>query len=304
MTRALAALLLLGAAPLATEYEGLCDASAVVQLDNSVIVASDERDASGRNMLGVYRLGLPKGTMVPLGKGEEADLEGVARLGDRLFWIGSHGASKDGEARPARRALFALKVDAKPAGPRLGRSGSVYRDLLTDLARDRRYDGFGLAAAARRAPESGGLSIEGLAAQGDTLLIGLRSPLKSGRALVVTLLNPDGVVAGQRGRFGPPRQLDLGGRGIRALDTRSDGGIVVVAGPPGPNGGFAVYEWTSAGITPRTIDFGGLRPEGVAATPEGGLMFVSDDGDRKLRGVTCKDLPDADRRFRLFYVAP
>ena len=302
--RALVAVALLGAAPVATEYEGLCDASAVVQIDNSVVVASDERSSSGGNILGVYRLGVPKGRIVPMGSGEEADLEGVARRGDRLFWIGSHGASKDGEARPARRVLFALRAEATPVGPRLSRAGGLYRNLLSDLARDQRYDGFGLAAAAMRAPEDGGLSIEGLTTQGDTLLIGLRSPVKGGRALVVTLLNPDGVIMGQRGRFGPPRQLDLGGRGIRAMDTRPDGSIVVVAGPPGRKGSFGVYDLTSTSMIQRAVDFGGLRPEGVAATPEGGLMFVSDDGDRKQRGQNCKDRPDSDRRFRLFYVAP
>ena len=66
------------------------------------------------------------------------------------------------------------------------------------------------------AEAEGGFNIEGLASTPEgALLIGLRNPLRHGRALLVPLLNPDEVIEGGRARFGAPVELDLQQRGIR-----------------------------------------------------------------------------------------
>ena len=56
----------------------------------------------------------------------EADIEGVAEVGEHLYWIGSHGRSPKGKPRVDRRALFATDPELKPVG-------APYSLLLEDL---------------------------------------------------------------------------------------------------------------------------------------------------------------------------
>lgn len=297
--------------PEPTIYHGLCDASAVTRIGDHIIVATDETNDDGHNVLWLYRLGEPDGEAIDLTpalgrKQAEADLEGVARIGRRLYWIGSHGANAKGKPKPARRVLLAVDIDDSGERPSVTVVPTVYRELLEDLDADPRYRKFGLLAAASRAPETNqGLSIEGLAAGGGGLLIGLRGPLFDERALVIPLLNPDAALAGEAGRFGEPVLLDLRRRGIRSLDERPDGRIAIVAGDPGSARRFKLFDWDGTTVTPNhKIDLGKCRPEGLSVDSDGGLMFVSDDGDERVGGKTMKELPDAQKRFRLFHLPP
>ncbi|HYG61171.1 MAG TPA: DUF3616 domain-containing protein [Thermoanaerobaculia bacterium] len=69
------------------------------------------------------------------------------------------------------------------------------------------------------AEEPGALNIEGLAAKDGKLLIGFRGPVRGGKALVVTLENPQEVLnQGAPASFATPIELDLDGLGIRSLE--------------------------------------------------------------------------------------
>ena len=164
------------------------------------------------------------------GKSPEADLEGAARLGDRAFWIGSHGRNKDGKERLNRRCLFATDIRAMDGEVALVPVGKPYRRLLDDLINDSRFAQFHLAEAARHAPkEAGALNTEGLSATADGhLLIGFRNPIPGGHALLIPLLNPNEVIEGKPARFDPAVQLDLGGLGIR--DIAYHEGIYIIIG--------------------------------------------------------------------------
>lgn len=76
--------------------------------------------------------------------------------------------------------------------PTVQPAGRIYTRLLNALLAADTLAPYRLATAAQRAAEApGGLNIEGLAATPEgTLLIGLRNPLRQGRALLVPLLNP------------------------------------------------------------------------------------------------------------------
>ena len=77
---------------LATTYTDTCDASAAVALDaDRFVVASDED-----NVLRIYSLSRPGPPVSAISlsaflqrtkKSPEADLEGAARVGNRVFWI-------------------------------------------------------------------------------------------------------------------------------------------------------------------------------------------------------------------------
>lgn len=198
MLSALALTLFAGSAPGAPAsavmtYRGSCDASAAVALDADHFVVAGDED----NTLRVYSRGRPEpvgeaplATFLDSGN-KESDLEAAAAVGKRIYWIASHGRNSKGKPRPDRQRFFATDIDPG-AQPGVTPAGTPYRGLLEDLAAAPTLAGLRLGDAARLAPEApGGLNIEGLAAMPDgSLLVGFRSPVPNGRALLVPLLNP------------------------------------------------------------------------------------------------------------------
>lgn len=303
--KALAALLLwaAGAATAQTRYEGLCDASAAVALDDQTFVVADDE----HNTLSFYRRGRPliAGALRLddfLQADKEADLEGAARVGSRIYWVSSHGRNSQGKRREDRWRFFA--TDLVPGSlPGLKPIGRPYRDLLQDLIDAPGLAAFGLKEAASRAAEApGGFNIEGLAAAPDgSLLIGLRNPIPQGRALVIPLLNPAELVEGRGpARFGAAIALDLGQRGVRSID-RVGQAYLIAAGPPADDGSFALFRWSGrAGDAPvpMKVDLGTLRPEALFAWPDGQVTLLSDDGGMPVGKKVCKEADKSRRAFR------
>ncbi len=293
-------------------FNGPCDASAAVALDaNHFIVANDEN-----NTLRIYRQGQPAPVaslnltnFLGTAADEESDIEGAAAIGSRIFWITSHGRNSKGKARPARQRFFATEVvPGQP--PTVKPVGQAYANLLNDMLASETLKPYRLDEAASRPPEAdGGLNIEGLAATADgKLLIGLRNPLPQQRALITPLDNPNEVIAGQRARFGEPILLDLGQRGIRSIE-RIGTGYLIVAGPTGDQGSFALFRWSGQHDETPTpvagIDLKNLRPEALFTIPGSNrVQLLSDDGGIVVGGLECKKLPAANQRFRSFSVAP
>nr|WP_255719461.1 DUF3616 domain-containing protein [Pelomonas sp. P8] len=294
------------AAGVQPRYEGLCDASAGMALDEAhFIVADDER-----NVLTVYRYGEPRALREValdkfLGTKKEADLEGAAQRGDRIYWIGSHARNSDGKVREDRHRFFATDVRSATVEP----VGQPYKALLDDLLASPALAGLNLASAAQRAAEAdGGFNIEGLATAADgSLLIGLRNPVPYGRALLIPLLNPAELIDGRGpARFGPPIRLDLGGRGVRSIE-RVGTGYVIAAGPPADHGTFALFRWSGRPQDPATrwpADLGTLRPEALFAWPDGHLTLLSDDGGLPVSKKPCKAADRSKRGFRALDLKP
>lgn len=301
----------------ATEYFGTCSASAGVFLDAEHFVMASDEDA----VLRVYRLNAPQpvATLDVSGfleldrKRPEVDLEGAARAGDRIWWIGSHSRTAEGKRAPNRQRLFATRfVPAAANGaPALEPVGRPYSRLLDDLLAGPTLRDVPLDEASARAPEEGGLNIEGLAAAPDgTFWVGFRSPVPAGRALLVPILNPEAVLLGERAQLGAPGQLDLGGLGVRDL-LWAGGRCWILAGPADGGGNFRLYAWEGLGGTARAVPWGTslprrFRPEALL-TPDlekpGRLLVLSDDGGRRIGDCDCQELPDpAQRRFRALWL--
>jgi hypothetical protein len=246
-------------------------------------------------------------------KRAEVDLEGAARAGDRIWWLGSHSRTAEGKRAPNRQRLFATRlVPARAAGPPgLEPVGRPYRRLLDDLLSEPKLARLPLAAAVALAPEEGGVNLEGLAAAPDGVLwIGFRSPVIGGRALLVPLLNPEAVLQGERARLGEPVQPDLGGLGVRDLLWVGGRGWIL-AGPANGGGAFRLYVWDGPGGPVRAVPWSvslprRFRPEALLApiqeSPDR-FLVLSDDGGRRLGDCDCQDLPDpAQRRFRALWL--
>ncbi|MFN6996005.1 MAG: DUF3616 domain-containing protein [Aquincola tertiaricarbonis] len=294
----------------ATEhYRGLCDASAAVALDVTHFVVANDED----NLLRLYTRGEPEpaGTLPLaglLGSGQrESDIEGAARIGNRIYWIASHGRNSSGKKREERHRFFAVEAEDGLLLP----TGAAYTRLLDDMAAAPTLRHLKLKDAAALPPEApGGLNIEGLAAMPDGgLLVGFRNPIPNGRALVVPLLNPAEVIdRGQPARFGEPLLLPLRNRGIRSMEWAA-GAYWIVAGPTADRGSFSLYRWSGRPAdAPQLLDstaLADLRPEALFAWPgsPGGLQVLSDDGGVELGGVACKQRPVEQQRFRALGMA-
>ncbi len=281
-------------------YSGMCDASAAAALGEFLfVVANDER-----NQLKIYQRGVAKPVEIVdlsefLGtkQHKESDLEGAATIGDRIYWITSHGRNKKGEVQERRFRFFA--TEAGKGASRLEPVGKPYANLLRDMIDTEHLKKYPLEEASGLNPElDGGFNIEGLAATPDgALLIGLRNPAPRGKALVIPLLNPGQVIEGDSARFGEGIELDLGGLAIRSMELVGSA-YMIVAGPPADSGEFALYQWSGnveqAPVRLLHENFDEVRPEALFAIPgTRKLQILSDDG-----GPHVKELDEVDQTFR------
>ncbi len=298
------------------QYPGMGDASGAVPAGTNLFIVANDED----NILRVYDRDTPGPALQTFdfdaflrvtGKSLEADLEAAARIGDRAFWIGSHGRNKVGKLRTNRDRLFATDIRVEGRRVSLTPVGQPYMALLDDLFADRRFGRFHLEEAARHPPKDEfALNIEGLAATPEGhLLIGFRNPVYKGKALLVPLLNPNGVIAGARSRFGEAILLNLGGLGVRDM-ALYQGLYVIIAGPADGGNDFHLYQWRGGSAAPEEIRVKHLNryhPEALLIYPDRGLgemQILSDDGTLPVHGVPGKEVRDQSlKSFRAFWVA-
>jgi hypothetical protein len=144
------------------------------------------------------------------------------------------------------------------------------------------------------------------------LLIGFRSPLVNGKAIVVSLTNPQDVLAyGVPAKFGEVIRLTLGDNGIRSMDRVGDR-YLIVAGSFKDNAGHSLYWWSGIRkdkpvpvlkrIGSRAEDF---RPEALFPIENTSqLQLLGDEGDVAARKKSCKDAPPEARTFRGIVIQP
>ena len=291
-------------------HTGACDASAAAALTETLFATASDED----NVLRVYRRGqdgppvaqFDLSRFLEVGRKLETDLEGAARIGDLVFWIGSHSRNEQGEPRPARHVLFATAIRGGDTAVRLEPHGRPFTGLVRAMAATPALASLALDRAADRPGEApGGLNIEALAAGEDgALLIGFRNPVPGGRALVVPLLNPVDVLAGGPPRFGAPQTPDLGGLGIRDM-ARVAGGYCIVAGPAVGGGRHRLYSWSGATGVPKELRKAipkEFQAEAIVVTETGNttaIDLLSDDGGARVAGRRCEEIKDANlRAFR------
>lgn len=216
------------------------------------------------------------------------DLEGLAldRAGF-VYGITSHSRDDDGDEKKSREKLVRFRVE----GERVVDSKVVdgLKQALT-----KRHLVLAAAAQVRDVKASGGLNIEALEISPDQkrLLIGFRSPLHDGRALIASVENPSAMFeSGEAPRIAPLlEELDLGGHGIRGMSyVPAMGAYLLIGGPTSREAGnFDLWRWSGEpGAPARRVTVPGLRSfekaEGVSPAIVGGMeriIIVSDDGNR------------------------
>lgn len=309
-------------------FSGMCEASAAAEIAPGLIAVANDED----NILRIYSV---KGgapiladdkvlSFLGVPTNSSSDIEGAARIGKRIYWITSHSLTKKGKQKPERSLLFTTEVTEGRSGPGFLQSLSAYGGLRKSLASSASLNLWNLADAAERVPESGkkpplegstpppatreeaklesegGLNIEGLAARRDGgLLVGLRSPVRDGLALLFTISNPEAVLKGAEATLTEPMPVDLGGLGVRAIARigPSDD-YLISAGPVGGDGPISLYRWHLGERAGHLLKAPGV-PLGVeavvvSADNQTEALLLSDDGDYPTENA-CGSPP---QRFR------
>lgn len=314
----------------AQKYLQMCDASAAVAVDDGHFLVAGDENETVRLYRNTGKAELPVTTFDFAGRlrdnpDRETDIEAAARIGNRIFWITSHGRNGKGRLRPNRYRLFATDLDVTSDGLKLtwlGRYDRLVDDLLDEAAwqgpsgeatrtiieKLRKATRLNKKRVKKLAPKRQGMNIEGLAAtpSGTGLLIGFRNPVPDGKALVVFLANPKELVTRPeaRARFIGLAELDLGGLGIRSIEyTPAIQGYLVLAGPSGDGGPFRIYKWSGSRDAAPVELYSlktqkGRNPEALViyrGSPR--VQILMDEGSFLFDGTRCKDRRTKHQRF-------
>ena len=332
-------------------HTGVSDASAALALDgNFMLVGDDENQvlrifcrSNSTSALAAFNMNpfLQLEDLYPDGTPREIDTEGATRVGNRLYWIGSHSHNRDFEVRTNRGRIFTTDLSGSGTNATLtyvGRYDYLKADLLNWDATNGHGKGsnyYGLVASGApgidpKAPDGSGFNIEGLTmapGSATAAYICFRAPLvpatNRAKALVVPVVNFASLAITNSSnvglaQFGAPIELNLGGRGVRSMEGNSDG-FLIVAGPPGlalgtPPSDFRLFTWTgSAANAPqeRAASLTNMIPEAIVELPLGpwtsasSAQLISDNGITVYYGdgIEAKQLPVREfKKFRSDWV--
>lgn len=204
------------------------------------------------------------------------DLEGITTDGEYFYIVGSQSKSKGADLA----GLARFKFDAASQRAVGTEAASGLKKFLADNVAE-------LRGLENTKYNDGGINVEGVAwdPQNKRLLLGLRSPVVDGNALIVPLKLRDTKAAFSfdnlevEGR--KAIRLPLGGAGIRSIeydDARKAFFLITGAGPNSEKIDFKTWEWSGDGATPalrelETFDRR-LKPEGITRFANGARDFI------------------------------
>ncbi len=210
------------------------------------------------------------------------DVEGVAmNEHNQLYLMTSHSTNKKRKHKKAREQIVRLDYEH-------GRVSNFkhYHGLLEAL--QKLHPALNSASHKRKKQ----INIEAISwdREAKSLLIGLRSPLIKGKAVVVPLKNPNAIFdKHQKPKLDKPILLDLYGDGIRAMSwDRKRKGYWIVSGSVGKRkGDFSLWFWDKKrnflSVAHEEEDIG--YAEGVTPLKNSGLFFVQDNGSLGTHGA-------------------
>lgn len=204
------------------------------------------------------------------------DLEGITTDGAYFYVVGSQSKPKGSD----QVGLARFKFDAQNQRVEEVESISGLKRFLTENVAE-------LRGMVDKTHKDGGINIEGVAwdPQGNRLLLGLRSPVANGQALVVPLklrdpsgaFSYDNLEVAEAGAI----RLPLGGSGIRSIeydDFSKAFRIITGAAKNSENDDFKLWEWNGDASQPTLRESDRfdrkLKPEGVTRVSAGGRNFT------------------------------
>ena len=204
------------------------------------------------------------------------DLEGITTDGTTVYVVSSQSRPK----AIATEGLVRFKFDPRSKSIKDAESISGLKKFLVENVAELRQE-------AEKTGKDGGLNIEGLAwdPRHGRLLLGLRSPIVDGHALIVPLRLRD-----QRGPFSIDNmevenskaiRLPLGGAAIRSIEYDGRARVFRIISGAAENQDptdFALWEWNGDEQQPKVRETKrfekSLKPEGVARVTSGSQDFL------------------------------
>jgi Protein of unknown function (DUF3616) len=204
------------------------------------------------------------------------DLEGITTDGSYFYVVGSQSKSKGGELS----GLVRFRFNAQEGRVEGVESISGLKRFLTQNVAELR--GMGDTKY-----KDGGINVEGVAwdARGGRLLLGLRSPVVDGHALVVPLKlrDPRGAFAYDNLEVDGAKAIRLpsGGGGVRSIEydeRRKAFRLITGAAANNEKADFKLWEW-DGDVAPSALREAGafdrrLKPEGITRVSSGGRDFT------------------------------
>jgi Protein of unknown function (DUF3616) len=202
------------------------------------------------------------------------DLEGITTDGEYFYVVGSQSKSKGADLA----GLARFKFDAANQRAVNTEAAAGLKKFLADNVAE-------LRGLENTKYNDGGINVEGIAwdPQNKRLLLGLRSPVVEGQALIVPLKLRDGAFSFDNLEVegGKAIRLPLGGAGIRSIEydeSRKAFYVITGAGPNSEKMDFKVWEWSGNDASPalremETFDRR-LKPEGITRFSNGARDFI------------------------------
>jgi hypothetical protein len=204
------------------------------------------------------------------------DLEGMTTDGTHFYVVGSQSKSKGGDLA----GLVRFRFNAQGQRVEGVETVSGLKRFLSENVAE-------LRGMENRKYRDGGINVEGVAwdARGRRLLLGLRSPVVDGQALVVPvrLRDPRGAFSDDNLEVEGAKaiRLPLGGAGIRSIeyDDRAKAFRIITGAGPNPEKlDFKLWEWDGDIARPVLRETGTfdrqLKPEGITRVSSGGQDFT------------------------------
>ncbi|MCI0488682.1 MAG: DUF3616 domain-containing protein [Blastocatellia bacterium] len=252
---------------------------------DSVLFVSDGREDEVLWMQ-LDQSGNPVGDIKSISLGVKVkDPEGITYGGSFFYVIGSQSDPGGGN----RNALVRFTLDA------VNRTLQGGAEIIPDLRAYLIANVPELKGQGERPGAEDGLNIEGLAWDPvhERLLLGLRSPLSNGQALIVPIKVRDPLppFSIDKLALAEPRtiKLSLGGAGIRDIqyDSRLKSFLIISGATETQKADFKLWEWngdanqSNADSAPREVATlsAAMKPEGVTRVKIGGRDFVFIVGD-------------------------
>ncbi|NOZ33452.1 MAG: DUF3616 domain-containing protein [Alphaproteobacteria bacterium] len=278
-------------------FEAVYEPSGVAQLPNGQVVVVDddkknptsffsltaemvlsEEKAPRRPLLSLPAKGFPARSLVDL-EAVDVDQNGY------IYAITSNSRSDNGTRSVNREKLIRFRFeDNRIVEPQ------VLTGLLSAMTE---IDDQLTAAIVRGVKKDNRFNIEGLSfsANGEQLLIGLRTPVISDRAVILVLNNPGAAMDGaEEPQFArEPIYLDLDGGGIRALAYDNElEGMLILSRQQKKGKKFKLWLWDPASAPcPRPVRIKGdpdlANAEGITPVRHAGqarILMVFDNGKR------------------------
>ncbi len=267
------------------QFRDIYEPSGVQWLPGAGLVLIEDEQALTTRLLQIDDSFRISGYSVLQGLPAADDLEGISATADGwIYAITSHSVKGNGKRHPGREKLLKYKVEDTTAVSVSSADGTL-RDDLTATFPQINYAMDALPKDSRR------FNIEALARHRSqpSLLLGFRSPLVDGKAIIAQLDNPAAYAEGlEPAAFTAELiRLNLQGGGIRAMvyDESLGGYLIASRVEHSQDGNFALWLWSDEKTLQRLriktlSNLSNL--EGISPVRIGGrskLLLVFDDGN-------------------------